>query len=215
MKSSGTNGASSVAAAASARRGPGRRSSQAIAERAVADLIVVLGAHDEALPGQPGGGAAVAVPAELRVTAGVDEAVAERGARGPRPYRSRRSSRSRSPVSSACSAWWKSSFHCASQPMPPRCFGLISRASLAALSAINQMWRPACSRVRVDRVDELVHEGIRARVGDRVHRVEAQRVDAEVGDPLERVLDEEVAHLVGAGSVVVERVAPRRAVARR
>ena len=71
---------------------------------------------------------------------------------------------------------------------------------------------PGLLGVRVDRVDERFHEGIRARIGDRIHRIEAKRVDPEVGNPLERVLHEEVAHFVRTGSVVVEGVAPWRAV---
>ena len=71
---------------------------------------------------------------------------------------------------------------------------------------------PGLLRVRVDRVDERFHEGIRTRIGDRIHGIEPERVDPEVGNPLERVLHEEVAHFVRAGAVEVEGVAPWRAV---
>src|SRR5437763_913171 len=55
--------------------------------------------------------------------------------------------------------------------------------------------------------------GTRARVVDRVHRVEAQAVDVIVADPAARAVDDPVAHLVAVGSVEVDGRSPRRPVA--
>ena len=60
---------------------------------------------------------AVRAAAVRRVAAVVDERAASSALASARERgRSRRSSPARSPVSAACSAWWKSSLHCASSP---------------------------------------------------------------------------------------------------
>ena len=53
------------------------------------------------------------------------------------------------------------------------------------------------------------HDVLRARVEDRVDRVEPQAVDAEVLDPAGGALDDPLAHRIAVGVVVVDRATPR------
>ena len=204
MNSIGTNGDSSVQNAASGRAGGG----QAVAERAVSDLVVVLVEDDEALrrhvvgrrPEAPAAkarvGAVVDVravkglgqmrdPAELRVVAvalvGHQRAQRVVEVVGPRGVAA---------VAAAVSA------------------GASRAGSLSPLSAIT-------SGVGADRMDPPRDRGddvLGARVEDRVDRVEAQPVDAEVAHPALGALEHPFAHRVAAGVVVVDRPAPRRLV---
>ena len=51
------------------------------------------------------------------------------------------------------------------------------------------------------------------RIDQRVHGIESEAVEVVVAQPHQRVVAEEPAHLVAAGAVEVDRVAPRRVVA--
>ncbi len=64
-----------------------------------------------------------------------------------------------------------------------------------------------CGRELFEDVDGRV-------VGERVDGVKAERVDVELGEPHERVLDDEAAHLVTLRAVEVDGGAPRRVVQR-
>ncbi len=55
---------------------------------------------------------------------------------------------------------------------------------------------------------ELLHERGRGLIDDGVHGVESKGVDVKVGEPLTSVEPEVVAHVVGAGPIEVERIAP-------
>ncbi len=112
-----------------------------------------------------------------------------------------------------CTAWWKSSFHCASRPNPPRVWGRTTRGSLSALSAINQAVRPVLSSVSVHRGRQLGQEWTCAAVDQLVDGVEAQTVDVEIDEPLQGVLDQVAPHRVGTGTVQVDRRTPRGPVA--
>src|SRR5262249_61960457 len=56
---------------------------------------------------------------------------------------------------------------------------------------------------------ELGENVYRARVVDRVDRVEPETVDVKLAHPHAAVLDHVTAHALGAGAVVVDRGAPR------
>ena len=182
-----------------------------VTDRAVPDLVVVLGEHDEPLPGEPGRRSTETVVTKGRVPTGVDVALAERG----------REIRHRTEVRVVVVAL-------AGEQHVQRVVEVVAPLRVATHPAVGlrgdeaRVVRGALRDqpdvttlllgVRVDGVDELLHEGIRARIGDGVHGIQPQRVDAEVVDPVERVLDEVVADLVRARAVEVERVAPRRVV---
>jgi hypothetical protein len=69
------------------------------------------------------------------------------------------------------------------------------------------------ARLLADALDEerqLLQKRRRRAIDQRVHRVQPQAVDAEVAQPLRGVVQQERAHAVAAGTVEVDRVAPRR-----
>ncbi len=67
---------------------------------------------------------------------------------------------------------------------------------------------PELARPFVERSDGFLQEVPRAHVEDRVNGVETQDVDVEIGQPMERVVAEVTSHLVRAGAIEVDRLAP-------
>ena len=184
MKISGICGDSSSSAIAAFRPARSRQRRQPVAQGTVADLVVVLQEIDE------GGRRHVAarLAARLAVTDGArvrpgrrSPAPGDRASSRPGRRHNRRNSRSVSPVSSTCSTWWKSSFHCAS--MPSR-----SRWRVVLLVLEHEM-HMAVGRRRA-RTAARHFVGIQS-FRDRVHRVEPQAVEAEFAQPVQRVLGEE------------------------
>ncbi len=185
-----------------------------LAERAVADLIVVLREHDEPVGRHVGRRRTVTLVAERRVRTVVDEAVAK-------ALRDRAHAAEVDVVPAPLAG--ERGVHGVMEIVRPD--AVEAEPALPALAheprivlvALRDDERPAAeppSEV-VNRGRELVEDVPRARVEDRVYGVQAEPVDVILGDPVERVVDHVAAYLVAVGAVVVDGAPPRRAVATR
>ena len=185
----GVKGDSSVQNAASGRV----VDRQPVAERAVADLVVVGGEDHEALGRDVVGGRAEAALAELGVGAVVDVRAPE--GLGQQLHR----------VELLVPA-----LGLAGQQDPQRVVEVVGPGGVAAVAAelrhahhlrVVEAGLGDHERARLDRVDaagDLGHQVLGARVDDRVDRVQPQPVEVEVADPLLGALADPLADGVAA-----------------
>ncbi len=182
--------------------------------RAVPDLVVVLGADDEALRGEPRGRAPVPPISRGRVLALEGPAVAIGAREGldraealvvgvalPGEERVERVVEVVAPDGVEAEA--------AERPLP-------HEAGVVGVALGDHVDRTAeRRRLGVDGSRELLEERPGRSVHERVDGVEPEAVHVKVADPVEGVLEEEAPHLVRAGPVEVERCAPGRRVGAR
>ncbi len=197
------NGARHVSSAASGRVCDRRP----VAERAVADLVVVGGEDDEALGRDVVGGRAEAAAAERRERAVVDVRAVERLGQ-------------RAEVGELLVP----AVGLAGQRDVQRVVEVVGPGRVAAPAALLgrahhlRVVQPGLGdheRARVGGVDaagDRRDDVLRVGVDQRVDRVEAQAVDVEVADPALGGLQDPLAHRVGLRVVEVDRLAPRRRV---
>ena len=182
---------------------------------AVADLIVVLRAHHEAIAAEVLGRRAERLLAEGRQLAGVRKPVGDRA-------RQRRDRAEVGVVEMALPG--QRGVQRVVQIVGPlrvaaprlrALGGWLDHPHVAQVALGDHVQRAAePARDRVHLVGQLTDQMARRAVEDRVHRVEAQRVDAIILEPHARVLEHVRAHRRRVLAVVGERLAPRRVVAR-
>ena len=184
-----------------------RLDGQAVAEGAVADLVVVLVEDDEALGRDVVGARAEAAPAGARVAAVVDVGAAER-------LGELRDLAELRVVAVAVAG--QQHAQGVVEVVGPHAVA----APAAALARAHDLGvvHPALGdherrrREPVHARGQRPHDVDGAAVDDRVDGVEPQAVEVEVADPALGALEHPLAHAVGAGVVEVDRLAPERLV---
>ena len=189
-----------------------RDRADAVALSAVADLVVVLRADDEALAGQVGARRAAIAAEVLRVLALERESLGQRRRQPPRL--------GEVGVIAAALAREAHVQRVVEVIRPHRVqpdtagLGRQHDATVVIVRFGHDVRGPALqARLLARRRGDLGEDMHGARVVDRVDRVQAQTVEVEIAHPGARVLDEVAPHAVAVRTVVVERAAPRCAVA--
>jgi hypothetical protein len=181
---------------------------QALAERAVADLVMVLQEGDEGRGRQVRRRLPANLPAAVRARiALVGEALGEAAREHPR---------------GALRVVGVVAVALAGDEHVRRVVPVVVplRGRVRGAGAIEEMRRVAVvlehevdvavvARARGDGARDLGHDVRRGIVGDGVDRIHAQPVEVELLDPVERVVDEEGAHVLRALAVEVDRRTPR------
>ena len=154
-----------------------------VADGAVADLVVVLQVAEE--PVRPAGVAGR--PAGRGAGRGSSTTCRRGRTRRSAPWparraggRSRRSSPAARRSAAACSAWWKSSLHCACRPCRRPRAAVTSRGSFRSHSAIRVSGRPTRGAKLVDLRGQLLEQvdGARRRPARARRRAAARRRDS-------------------------------------
>ena len=215
MKSIGVPAPSAAARRRTASRPGESVGRQPVAQRAVADLVVRLQRDDEARARQRR-----AVDRARRACARGTTTTCRRGRRCPRaPSRARPARRSRrsSPASRRsarrAARGGRRRPTAPSMPEPPRARGG-HRERVVAVGLGDQPERPAEPAESASTSAASSSSSVIARSSKSACTASRRSaVDVEVAQPHERVVDEEAPHLVAAGAVEVDGVAPRRPVA--